>query len=182
MDRGAINSEIISWIKTMVLTIVITAACKYFLFAAVIVHGESMAPTFESEDKVIVSKMTDVERFDQIVFHAPDSSDNYIKRVIGMPGDKIKMKNDVLYINGEAVDELYLNKNKQKLPKGQQLTDDFTLAELTGHEEVPDGYLFVLGDNRTVSKDSRVFGLIRENSVIGEVQLRFYPFHAIHVY
>ncbi|MGG3451700.1 signal peptidase I [Domibacillus aminovorans] len=182
MEQESMRSEILSWIKAIVLAVVVTAACKYFFFAGVVVHGESMLPTFEDKDKVIVSKMTQIERFDQIVFHAPDSEDNYIKRVIGVPGDEVEMKDDILYINGKPTAEPYLDENKKSLMIGQKLTADFTLAELTAHDTVPDGYLFVLGDNRTVSKDSRIFGLIREDSVIGEVQLRFYPLSSIEAY
>lgn len=178
MDR----TEIISWIKTIVLTIIVTAAARYFIFEGVIVHGESMAPTFEDEDKIIVTKTTEIERFDQIVFHAPDSNDNYIKRVIGVSGDSIEVRDDVLYINGKIVDEPYLKENKENLLPEQRLTGDFTLAELTGHSKVPDGFLFVMGDNRLVSKDSRSFGFIREESLIGEVQLRFYPFDSFKTY
>ncbi|OLN22210.1 signal peptidase I [Domibacillus antri] len=182
MEQDALRAEVISWIKTIVLAVVLTAAGKYFFFEGLVVHGESMSPTFKDEDKVIVSKMSEIERFDQIVFRAPDSDNNYIKRVIGVPGDTVEMKDDVLYINGKAVDEPYLDENKKSVLVGQKLTGDFTLAEVTAHDTVPDGYLFVLGDNRTVSKDSRMFGFIREESVIGEVQLRFYPLNEIKIY
>lgn len=176
------RAEMLSWIKAIVLAIVVTAASKYFFFEGVVVHGESMSPTFEDNDKVIVSKMTEIERFDQIVFHAPDSEDNYIKRVVGVPGDTIEMKDDILYINGKPTAEPYVDEHKKNLMIGQKLTGDFTLAELTAHDTVPEGYLFVLGDNRMVSRDSRIFGFIREDSVIGEVQMRFYPFSAIETY
>ncbi|WP_046174240.1 signal peptidase I [Domibacillus indicus] len=178
MDR----SEIISWIKSIVFAVVITQAARYFFFTGIVVHGESMAPTFEDSDKVIVTKTTGIDRFDQIVFKAPDAEENYIKRVIGLPGDSVEVKDDILYVNGKEVNEPYLEENRAALLPGEKLMGDFTLAEVTGHEQVPEGYLFVLGDNRLVSKDSRAFGLIRENSLIGEVQLRFYPFTHIQTY
>ncbi|WP_342666982.1 signal peptidase I [Domibacillus tundrae] len=140
-----------------------------------------MAPTFEEADKVIATKTTEIERFDQIVFDAPDADETYIKRVIGVPGDSIEVRNDVLYVNGAETEEPYLDAKDGLLP-GQKLMGDFTLLEKTGYETVPDGYLFVMGDNRLVSKDSRTFGLIQEDSVIGEVQLRFYPFTSIKIY
>ncbi|OMP67889.1 signal peptidase I [Domibacillus epiphyticus] len=182
MGQEILRAEIISWVKTITLAVVVTAVCKYFFFSGLVVHGESMSPTFEDKDKVLVTKMTDIERLDQVVFHAPDSENNYIKRVIGLPGDTVEMKDDVLYINGKKVDEPYLDENKESVMVGQKLTGDFTLAEVTGHDTVPDGHLFVLGDNRAISKDSRIFGFIREDSVIGEVQLRFYPINSIETY
>ena len=178
MDRN----EVISWIKSIAWAIVISAAARYFFFTGVVVHGESMEPTFVDADKVIVTKTTGIERFDQIVFDAPDADEKYVKRVIGVPGDSIEVRNDVLYVNGEKTEEPYLGENRADLLPGQKLMGDFTLAEKTGYDKVPDGYLFVMGDNRLVSKDSRSFGLIREDSVIGEVQLRFYPFSSIEMY
>lgn len=141
-----------------------------------------MEPPFTDADKVIVTKTTGIERFDQIIFDAPDAEEKYIKRVIGMPGDSMKQKMIFLYVNGEEIAEPYLDEHRSALLPGQKLMGDFTLMEVTGYDTVPDGYLFVLGDNRLVSKDSRSFGLIREDSVIGEVQLQFYPFTAIKIY
>ena len=74
-----------------------------------------MYPTFEDSNRVILNKISDVDRFDMIVFHAPDADENYIKRVIGLPGDTVEMKNDVLYINGKAYKEPYLKDSKNLL-------------------------------------------------------------------
>lgn len=175
-------SEVISWIKSIAMAVIIAGTVRYFLFSSIIVHGESMAPTFENDDKVIITKTTKIDRFDQIVFNAPDADEHYIKRVIGVPGDSIEVKDDVLYVNGKATEEPYLDENRDGLMPGEKLMGDFTLKEKTGYDRVPDGYLFVMGDNRRVSKDSRAFGLIPENSVNGEVQLRFYPLSSIQTY
>lgn len=131
-----------------------------------------MQPTFENKDRIIVSKVSKIDHFDTIVFHSPISKDDYIKRVIGLPGDTIEMKNDVLYINGKAYEEQYLNENKGKILSGITLTEDFKVT-------VPEGTLFVLGDNRQVSMDSRIIGSISDEAVIGEVKFRFYPFEQV---
>jgi len=140
-----------------------------------------MAPTFEDKDKVMVNKITKIKRFDIIVFDAPDVDDSYyIKRVIGLPGDSIEMKNDVLYINDEAMEEPYLIENKEDSPF-HMLTENFSLEDKTGKSTVPEDMLFVMGDNRLVSRDSRAFGFISLDSVVGEAQFRYYPLQHIGI-
>lgn len=151
---------------------------QYFFFASVKVEGDSMKPTFESGDRLILNKVSSIEHFDIVVFEAPDvQSDEevqYIKRVIGMPGDKIEMHEDHLYINDEEVEEEYLPADViETLP--YYYTNDFELVTLLGEEEVPEGTYFVLGDNRLNSKDSRSFGFIDQESVLGKISLRYWP-------
>lgn len=113
-----------------------------------------------------------------IVFQAPDSDNYYVKRVIGVPGDHIEYKSNTLYLNGEAVEESYLINDDSPAKLGFQ-TGNFTLEELTGYSVVPENTYFVLGDNRGNSNDSRFFGLLNEEAIIGEVTFRFYPFNNI---
>lgn len=169
--------EALSWVKSILLALIVVFICREFLFEPVMVKGESMRPTYEDADKIIVSKLGEVQRFDQIVFHAPDADENYIKRVIGLPGDRVEMKDDVLYINGKEYKEPYLQSNKEEIPRGECLTEDFTLYELWGENKVPQGSFFVMGDNRRNSYDSRRFGFISEKSLIGKAEFRFYPFN-----
>ncbi|WP_445487263.1 signal peptidase I [Niallia sp. 03133] len=173
MKRSTKN-ELYAWIKSFFFAVIIIAVCRHFFFSPSIVLGKSMSPTFESGNKIIVSKTSKINHFDMIVFHAPDEDENYIKRVIGLPGDSIIVKNDILSINGKTYTEPYLKKNKQLAPFNK-ITGDFTLKDLTGKTKVPKGYLFVMGDNRLYSKDSRSFGFIRKDSVIGEAIFRFFP-------
>ena len=106
---------------------------------------------------------------------------NYIKRVIGLPGDHVAYKNDILYINDEALEEPYLDLYKEHLLDKGTLTQDFTLQSLTDYSTIPEGYLFVLGDNRRRSNDSRDqrVGLVPMEKVLGQAIIRYYPFDSI---
>ncbi|WP_174731601.1 signal peptidase I [Mesobacillus harenae] len=170
MAKGT-KGEIYSWAKSIGFALIIAFICRQFFFTPVAVQGESMMPTFEDNNRVVVFKISEIEHLDMIVFHSPDSEDNYIKRVIGLPGDTIEMKNDQLFINKVLVDEYYLTENiKDAKIKGlARLTEDF------GPLKLPKNQYFVMGDNRLRSKDSRIFGFISRSSIIGEVKFRFYP-------
>lgn len=129
---------------------------------------------------MIVSKIGEPERFDIIVFHSPEGKD-YIKRVIGLPGDRIEYKNDNLYINGKAYDEPYLNEYKKKMIDGT-LTDSFTLEDTpVNSKAVPEGHLFVLGDNRINSKDSRHIGAVPIEKVVGVTNIIYWPIKEINI-
>ncbi|PAD20055.1 signal peptidase I [Terribacillus saccharophilus] len=173
MSDNNTKKEIFSWLRAIGIAVVIAFGCRYFLFTPSTVHGESMLPTYHDSDHVIVSKVSKIERNDIVVFNAPDADAHYIKRVIGLPGDTIEVIDNVLYVNGEAQDQSYLPED--------MVTGDFKLKELTGEEKVPEGEVFVMGDNRTNSKDSRMFGFISEKEVIGEVKMTFYPFSDFHI-
>lgn len=148
---------------------------RQYVFTPVIVKGDSMDPTLHDGERVIALKQTEIERFDIITFIAPDDTGrNYIKRVIGLPGDQVVYQNDTLYINGTAYDEPYLEAYKATLDDGFPLTDDFDMS-LFNETEVPEGKLLVLGDNRRISKDSRQLGLIDETAVLGDVAFVFWP-------
>lgn len=179
--NSIVKREVLEWIKALAFGVVIAFICKQFIFVPSEVEGASMLPSLEDGDRMIVSKVSEIQRFDQVVFRAPDEDENYVKRVIGLPGDTLEMRNDILYVNDRAYDEPYLKTHKEKLIPNQRLTEDFTLAELTNKETIPEGYLFVLGDNRLISKDSRYFGLIPMESVIGKVEFRIWPLENIGV-
>jgi len=175
---STVKKEMLSLGKVLVLGLVLSLCIKHFIFSPYVVKGASMAPNLQEENKLVVNKLSlgKYKRFDIIVFQAPDEDEFYVKRVIGLPGDTIRMKNDVLYINGKAYNESYLKTWKESKNKGFTVTHDFTLEELTGHKKVPKGFVFVLGDNRAISKDSRYFGLLPKESVIGKAVFRVWPF------
>lgn len=180
MMKMNLKNELYSWGKSLLLAIIVVVACRYFIFTPIAVDGESMLPTFEDNDRVIVSKIGSIDRFDIVIFEDQDSDEQYIKRVIGVQGDSIQVKDDVLYINGKAYEEFYVNKDINDVLYNN-ITGDFTLEELTGEETVPEGYYFVLGDNRWKSRDSRSqdFGFISADAIIGEAKFRYYPFQKI---
>ncbi len=172
-----VKKEGLEWMKAIGIGLIIFVFIRAFFFSNYVVEGESMMPTLQDGNKLIVNKigfqMEDLDRFDVIVFHANEEED-FVKRIIGLPGDTLEYKDDQLYVNGKKVDEPYLDKYRYQ-GLARRLTEDFTLLEKTGEEVVPEGKLFVLGDNRLGSWDSRQFGFISVEQVVGKVNLRYWP-------
>jgi signal peptidase I len=142
----------------------------YFLEARIIPTG-SMLPTIQLQDRVIVDKFF-FKHFDKlrsgdvIVFHPPEkahASDDFIKRLVGMPGDTIEIRNNRTYINGQPLYEPYLLEPSSKNYK------------LEG--KVPEGSVFVMGDNRNNSADSREWGLLPIKNITGRTLFRYWPFN-----
>lgn len=178
-NKGSFFSELISTIKYIIGILIIFFIVNQFFFAPVMVDGDSMAPTLSDGDYLFLNKFSDVERFDIVVFPPPDQEDTqYVKRVIGMPGDTIEYREDVLYLNGEPTEQGFLNETVQE-EVAIYTSGDFSLLTLLGVETVPEGQYFVLGDNRLNSRDSRSFGFIDEETVLGKVGFRYWPFEEI---
>lgn len=173
------KKEIIEWIVAIIVAIVIVTLVQKFLFASYTVKGASMHPTFENREKVIVSRIAKtldhIDTGDVVIFHA-NAKQDYIKRLIGKPGDSVEYKKDQLYLNGKKVDEPYLSENK-KHKVGEYLTENFKSRDLkgtNGNMKIPSGKYLVLGDNPQNSIDSRMdeVGLLDKNQVVGKVVLR----------
>lgn len=173
------KSELFEWIRALAIAVVLALVVRYFLFAPIVVDGSSMMPTLADKDRMIVNKFAYTigapERFDIIVFHAPENKD-YIKRVIGLPGEEIEYRDDTLFVNGIPYDEPYLKAFKEHVIDGP-LTEPFTLEEIPtiGQKTIPEGHLFVLGDNRRSSKDSRHIGTVEISKVLGKTKLVYWP-------
>lgn len=170
--------ELISIIKYVIVLLVVFFFIYQFFYAPVMVDGDSMEPTLSDGDYVLLNKFSDVERFDIVVFPPPDDEETqYIKRVIGMPGDQVEYREDVLYIDGENVDEFFLENAEEEATFYS--SGDYSLLTLLGVDEVPAGQYFVLGDNRLNSRDSRSFGFVDEEAILGKASLRYWPFDRI---
>ena len=175
--KPSILSIIWSWIWSFIVAFIIVGGVYFFLGRPFTVSGASMYPTLHNGDRMVLSKVGDVHRFDVVILKAPDENVEYIKRVIGMPGDTVEMKSGVLYINGKKVDQPFIN--TEALAKQTVFMDDFTLESLTGESKVPEGKYFVLGDNRGVSKDSRMIGFIDRSAIEGKAVFTIWPFGRI---
>ncbi|RDW18234.1 signal peptidase I [Oceanobacillus arenosus] len=167
------------WKVTLIFVLVLLAAfsLRPVLFASYIVDGRSMEPTLHDGNLLMVNKviynLAQADRFDVVVFHA-NKQEDYVKRVIGLPGDKITYKSDKLYVNGKYIEEGFLDTYVQASDT-KPFTDNFTLKELTGETIVPEGKLFVMGDNRKDSLDSRSFGFISSEQLVGKVDAMYWP-------
>jgi len=164
-------------IKIVVIALVIVIPVRYFLFQPFLVNGQSMEPNFENGDYLIIDEISyrfhDPQRGEVIVFSAPPNpSTRYIKRIIGLPGETIEIKEGKIFVikeNTEVLDE------SQYLPKGLE-----TQSGVQGDKfSVPEDKFFVLGDNRQVSSDSRIWGLLPRQNIIGRVYLRLWPFKEV---
>lgn len=182
MEKVKEKSEVLGWVKAIGLAVLLAFGIRIFLFVPIVVEGASMMPTLEEGDKVVVNKIgakfVDHNRFDVIVFETNEGT-NYIKRIIGMPGDHIEYENDKLFINGKNYEEAYLEDYKEALIDNDMLTEDFTLEAYLGETVVPDGYYFVLGDNRQRSKDSRDprIGFVPKEKILGAAEVVLFPFN-----
>ncbi|HJV46370.1 MAG TPA: signal peptidase I, partial [Bacillota bacterium] len=140
--------------------------------------GHSMDATLQNGERLIINKMVydfhSPQKGDIIVFHANPTQD-YVKRVIAVGGDLVQEKEDILYINGQAVQEPYLDKEKKLYPlKDKSYTSDF------GPITIPNGKIFVLGDNRPVSNDSRYIGPVDVKQVVGRADFSLWPINTFH--
>lgn len=144
--------------------ILLVITIRTFIVTPVIVRGDSMYPTLDGNEVMLLKKYdTNYERFDIVVINKSVEGDNLIKRVIGLPNETIRYKNGLLYINDNLVDDTYAY--------GE--TENF--QEIT----LGDDEYFVMGDNRRVSLDSRIIGVIKKDEVEGTVGPIVYPFNKI---
>lgn len=166
----------VSWWRELVETVfpalAIVLAINLFLAQPRTVHGQSMEPNLHENQRVIVDLVTyrvrGPERGEIIVLSLPErSTDPLIKRVIGLPGDTVEIKAGSVYVSGTKLDEPYLN----------QTTTGNMPAQI-----VPEGHVFVLGDNRCCSNDSRYFGMVPMENIVGRAWLRYWPPSAIGLF
>lgn len=171
-----------AWLNQLALVtlaLVIVLGIRQFVLTPIEIDGKSMEPTFYNGEKLMMEQVSywfnEPRRFDVIVFEASKSKD-YIKRVIGLPGEDIYYQDNNLYINGEREDEPFLTVTG----KGHAKTDDFKLEDIDDkNSQIPDDHYLVLGDNRNNSQDSRTIGLIHKEQIKGRAFIRYWPLKKI---
>ena len=152
--------RIIKELIPYIIIVVVVVLIRSFIATPVRVDGDSMNKTFKNGDILILYKLSEIKRFDVIVLHEEKDNEKIIKRVIGMPGDTVAIKDGEIYINDEKIDDEY----------AYGMTSDYDRITLKSDE------YFILGDNRLISKDSRYFGPIKEKEIKGKVVFRLFPF------
>ena len=162
---------ILEWIKSILIALAIAGLIKWLFLDATRVSGDSMLNTLHNDDMLFVNKISkhfhDYERGDIVILNAPDYPNRlYVKRVVGLPGDTVTLKDEKVYINGEELKEPYTSV-------------DYTLQTSDTYEwYLLDDQYFLLGDNRAAgaSNDSRNYGPVEKDEIVGHAFFRFYPF------
>lgn len=164
-------NNIVKNILSYVLVIGIALLIKFFIFSPIKVNGTSMEPNLKDGDIMILNEIgyliNGVNRFDIVV--VDNDGEKIIKRIIGLPGEKVEYRDNKLYINGEEVTENFKH--------GE--TKDFNLSDINLSEIPKDSY-FVMGDNRGNSKDSRIIGPVHKSKISGKTNLIIFPFDRIY--
>ena len=174
--RQSSRRAAIEWAVVILGAVVVALVIKTFLLQAFYIPTQSMEPTLHVGDRVLVNKLSydlhDVNRGDIVVFERPPNAasgeiEDLIKRVIALPGDTVEVREGYVYVNGEKIEEPYL--------MAQGKTDPFRAPGCSPICTVPDGHVFVLGDNRQNSQASNIFGPIDEDLIVGRAFVRIWP-------
>ncbi len=155
------------WLRDLVISLAISAFIIIFLYQPVKVEGTSMMPSLDDQERIFVNKfvyrLEPIQRGDIVVFRYPgDVSKSYIKRVIGVAGDRIRIDDGLVYVNGKVLEEDYVP---------GAFADDRSYPEIV----VPPDCFFVLGDHRSMSNDSRDFGPVKESYIYGKAVFGYWP-------
>lgn len=180
---GPTGATVVEWASVIAGAVLLALVVKVFLLQAFYIPSPSMFPTLKEGDRVLVNKLSyrlhDVNRGDVVVFErpaseAPSAIPELIKRVVGLPGDAVTFQNGKVFINGKQLDEPYL-------PDGVTTSAEFAPNRCTPEAPclVPPGQVWVMGDNRNDSKDSRYFGPIPESSIVGRAFVVVWPLDRI---
>jgi signal peptidase I len=155
------------WLRDLIISLAISAFIIIFLYQPVKVEGTSMMPSLDDQERIFVNKfvyrLEPIQRGDIVVFRYPrDTSKSYIKRVIGLASDHIRIEDGQVYVNGKPLEEDYVPAS---------YADERSYSEIV----VPENAYFVLGDHRSMSNDSRDFGPVRENYIYGKAVFGYWP-------
>jgi signal peptidase I len=166
--KGSIWNAL-SWVRDLAFSVLIAVVSIVFIYQPVKVEGTSMLPGLTDQERIFINKFTyrfgleSIGRGDTVVFEYPgDNTKSYIKRVIGLPGDHIRIDHGQVYVNDRPLQEDYVEPDYR---------DDFSMRELV----VAPGEYFVLGDHRNSSSDSRVWGNVPRKSIYGKAVFCYWP-------
>ena len=167
VESGHAKGVMHSWLRDLVVSVVVSAFIIIFLYQPVRVEGTSMLPVLEDQDRLFINKLAyrvgDIQRGDVVVFLYPhDHEKSYIKRVIALPGDTLRIDHGLVYVNGSRVKEPYVP---------SRFEDDRSQPEMT----VPQHEYFVMGDHRSISSDSRDFGPVDRELIYGKAAFVYWP-------
>ena len=156
-----------AWLRDLLLSIGVSAFIIIFLYQPVRVEGTSMLPVLEDQDRLFINKLAfhvgDVHRGDVVVFRYPhDHTKSYIKRVIGLPGDHVRIDHGEVILNGHKLKETYVP---------SRFSDDRSQPDLL----IPEDQFFVMGDHRSISSDSRDFGPVDRDLIYGKAAFVYWP-------
>lgn len=177
VDRDAGNEtprgSIHSWLRDLLVSILVSAFIIIFLYQPVRVEGTSMLPVLQDQDRLFINKIAyhvgHIEHGDVVVFLYPrDHSKSYIKRVIGLPGDTIRIDDGTVLVNGVPLQERYVP---------QRFRDDRSQPAMV----VPPNDYFVMGDHRSISSDSRDFGPVSRDLIYGKAAFVYWPMDQVGV-
>ena len=164
---AVVRDEIVAWVKTLGSAAVYATLIVTFGFQVARVEGQSMAPTLQDQDRLIVNKaiyrLSSPRRGDIVMLYYPVNPDkSFVKRVIAEEGDTVRINDGRVYVNDIPLDDDYV-------PAEYRSHDDF------GPQVIPEGYYFVMGDHRNNSSDSRHWGMVPKKYIIGKVSVRWWP-------
>jgi signal peptidase I len=162
-----------SWMRDLIVSVAISAFIIIFLYQPVRVEGTSMLPVLEDQDRLFINKIAyrvgEIHQGDVVVFEYPrDHSKSYIKRVIALPGDKLRIEHGQVFVNGVRLPEPYVP---------ARFTDDRSEPEMV----LPPNEYFVMGDHRSISSDSREFGPVERNLIYGKAVFVYWPMEQVGV-
>ena len=172
LPKESLGSSIwnaLSWVRDLAFSVLIAIVSIVFIYQPVKVEGTSMMPGLSDQERIFINKFTyrfglgSIERGDTVVFEYPnDHTKSYIKRVIGIPGDHIRIERGQVYVNGRPLAEDYVEADYR---------DEFSMSETV----VPSNQYFVLGDHRNSSSDSRAWGNVPREDIYGKAVFCYWP-------
>ncbi|CAI6030999.1 Signal peptidase I T [Paenibacillus sp. JJ-100] len=174
------KNEIVEWLKAIVIALVLVILIRWLLFKPFVVDGPSMQPNFSTGERVIVNEILydirEPKRGEVIVFHVPSEGRDFIKRVIAVAGDTVQVQGDTVTVNGQKVNETYI---QDAIDEAQAKGGTYNVKDFPNEQfpdgKVPPGHVFVMGDNRPNSTDSRMIGYVSLKDIIGRADVIFWP-------